>query len=279
MNEQIARRLALSDPVKRDQRMAEIRAVEERIQILFNDGHMRGSTHLCIGQEAVSVGVAAATRHTDTFTCTYRGHGAALALGVTPDGVLGEVCGRVTGCAGGVGGSMHLSGPDVGLLPTFAIVGAGIPVAVGAALTAQTLGTDAVAVAIFGDGACNIGAFHESLNLASIWSLPVVFVIENNLYGEYSRINLTTPVENLIDRATGYAMPARIVDGQDVDAVQSATTEAVAQARAGGGPTLLEMKTYRYSGHSKFGPSHVPFCLASSTRGNSATRSIWKVGA
>jgi pyruvate dehydrogenase E1 component alpha subunit len=168
--------------------MLEIRAVEEAIQGLFNDGHVRGSTHLSIGQEAVAVGMAAATRPTDVFTATYRGHGVALALGVTPEEVLGEICGRVVGCAQGIGGSMHLVGVDVGLFPTSAIVGGGLPVATGAALTAQTVGSDDVAVAVCGDGATNIGAFHESLNLASIWKLPVVFVVENNLYGEYSRI-------------------------------------------------------------------------------------------
>lgn len=255
MSTQVERRGQLSDPVERYRRMLEIRLVEDSIQALYNDGHVRGSTHLSSGQEAVSVGVAAATRPTDTFTCTYRGHGAALALGVTPEGVLGELCGRVIGCAGGLGGSMHLGGPDVGLFPTFAIVGAGLPIAVGAGLSAQTLGTDSIGVAIFGDGSTNIGAFHESLNLAAIWKLPVVFVIENNLYGEYSRIQLTTPVEDLADRAASYAMPSEIVDGQDVEAVIASMSRAVARARSGEGPTLLEMKTYRYSGHSRSDPA------------------------
>lgn len=231
--------------------MMEIRLVEEAIQVLFNDGHVRGSTHLSIGQEAVSVGLAAASRPTDKFVCTYRGHGAALALGVQPAEVIGEICGRVVGCAGGIGGSMHLVGTDVGLFPTSAIVGAGLPIAVGAALSAQSFGTDEVAFAVCGDGATNIGAFHEALNLASIWLLPVVFVVENNLYGEYSRINLTTPIEDLAVRADSYAMRSEIVDGQDVDEVAHAVGSAVARARIGGGPTLLEMKTYRYSGHSR----------------------------
>ena len=146
--------------------MVEIRRVEENVQALYNDGHVRGSTHLANGQEAVSVGIAVAARPTDVVTCTYRGHGTALALGVTPEGVLGEICGRSIGCVGGVGGSMHLGDMSVGMLPTFAIVGAGIPVAAGAALTAWVRGTDDAAIAIFGDGATNIGAFHESLNLA-----------------------------------------------------------------------------------------------------------------
>ena len=170
---------------------------------------------------------------------------------MTPEGVLGEICGRSIGCIGGMGGSMHLGDMSVGLLPTFAIVGAGVPVAAGAALTAWVRGTDDAAIAIFGDGAANIGAFHEGLNLAGILKLPVVFVCENNLYGEYSRINLTTPVEHLADRAAAYGMPGVAVDGQDVDEVIAAVSTALDRARAGEGPTLLEMKTYRYSGHSR----------------------------
>jgi pyruvate dehydrogenase E1 component alpha subunit len=232
-------------------RMVEIRRVEENVQTLYNDGHIRGSTHLANGQEAVSVGIAVAARPTDVVTCTYRGHGTALALGVTPEAVLGEICGRSIGCIGGVGGSMHLGDMSVGLMPTFAIVGAGVPVAAGAALTAWVRGTDDAAIAIFGDGSTNIGAFHEALNLAGIFKLPVVFVCENNLYGEYTRINLSTPVEDIADRAASYGMPGQAVDGQDVDAVVGAVGSALDRARAGEGPTLLEMKTYRYSGHSR----------------------------
>lgn len=250
-----ARRAILSDRLEQLVRMVEIRAIEERIQKLYADGEVRGSTHLCSGQEAVAVGIARATRVDDVVACTYRGHGHALALGVTPVQVLGEICGRVVGCAGGLGGSMHLVEPDVGLLPTFAIVGAGLPVACGAALAARVKKTDGVAVAVFGDGAANIGAFHESLNFAAIRALPVVFVCENNLYGEYSRINLTTPVEEIAVRAAGYGMPGVVVDGQDLDAVGAAVTTAVERARAGNGPTLLEMKTYRYSGHSRSDPA------------------------
>ncbi len=146
---------------------------------------------------------------------------------------------------------MHLSDPSVGLLPTFAIVGAGIPVAVGGALTAQVRGTNDVAVAVFGDGATNIGAFHEGLNLAAVWNLPVVFVCENNMYGEYSRIDKTTPVSDIADRAASYAMSSEIVDGQDPDLVNSALRLAINRARAGEGPTLIEAKTYRFAGHSR----------------------------
>jgi pyruvate dehydrogenase E1 component alpha subunit len=245
------RRQALAGDLAVYERMVEIRLVEERVQGLYEQGHLRGSTHLCIGQEAVCVGVARAALVTDTVCCTYRGHGMALALGVSPISVLGEVTGRVTGCAGGLGGSMHLSGDQVGLLPTFAIVGAGLPVAAGAALAAQVKGTGQAAIAVFGDGSANIGAFHETLNLAAIWKLPVVFICENNLYGEYTRIQLTTPVEDLATRAVSYNMPGAVVDGQDVDVVTSAVAEALARARSGDGPSLLEMKTYRYSGHSR----------------------------
>jgi acetoin:2,6-dichlorophenolindophenol oxidoreductase subunit alpha len=250
-----ARRAALANRAGQLLRMIEIRVVEERIQRLFSDGKVRGSTHLCNGQEAVAVGIALSTRCDDTVTCTYRGHGHALALGVTPRQVLGEICGRAAGCAGGVGGSMHLLEPSVGLLPTFAIVGAGLPVACGAAIAARVGKRDSVAIAIFGDGAANIGAAHEALNFAAIRALPVVFVCENNLYGEYTRIEKTTPVEHIAMRAAGYGMPGHVVDGQDIDAVAEAMAGAAARARQGEGPSLLEMKTYRYSGHSRSDPA------------------------
>jgi len=251
-NEALERREALRNSRRvRYERMVEIRALEDKVRDLFAEGLVRGTTHTCQGQEAVAVGVAAALRPTDTVCCTYRGHGAALALGLTPLSVLGEIMGREVGCIGGVGGSMHLCDVSVGLLPTFAIVGAGIPVAAGAALTAQVRGTDDVAVSIFGDGAANIGAFHEGINLAAIWKLPVVFVCENNQYGEYSRINLTTPIADLADRAASYGIPGEVVDGQDPDLVEAAVDAAATRARTGEGPTLLELKTYRYAGHSR----------------------------
>ncbi len=235
----------------RYERMIEIRVLEDKVMEIFAEGLIPGTTHTCQGQEAVCVGIAAATRPTDIVVCTYRGHGMALALGVLGEAVLGEIMGRQIGCMGGLGGSMHLSDPSVGLLPTSAIIGAGIPIAAGAALTAQILGNDTVAVSVFGDGTANIGAFHEGLNLAAIWNLPVVFVCENNQYGEYSRIDRTTPVSDLAVRASSYNMASEIVDGQDVDAVEAAMTRAVARARSGAGPTLIEAKTYRYAGHSR----------------------------
>jgi pyruvate dehydrogenase E1 component alpha subunit len=240
-----------ADRLARYETMVEIRAFEDRVQEMFFEGLVHGTTHTCQGQEAVAVGIAAAARPTDSVTCTYRGHGVALALGLTPETILGEIMGRQMGSVGGVGGSMHLCEMSVGLLPTFAIVGAGIPVAAGAALTAQVRGTDDAAIAVFGDGASNIGAFHEGLNLAAIWQLPVVFICENNQYGEYSRIDITTPIENIADRAVSYGMPGVIVDGQDVDAVAKAVEEALDRCRREEGPSLLELKTYRYAGHSR----------------------------
>ena len=255
MTTSLERRKTLNSAKGRLERMLEIRAVEESIQTIYNDGYVRGTTHLANGQEAVSVGIASVIRPTDVVTCTYRGHAAALALGVTPEGVLGEICGRVIGCAGGMGGSMHLMDESVGLMPTFAIIGAGLPVAAGAALAAKLKKNDSVSVAIFGDGTTNIGAFHETLNMASILKLPIVFVIENNLYGEYTRIHLSTPISDLADRADSYAMRKEIVDGQDIDAVRKSISDAVDFARAGNGPSLIEAKTYRFSGHSRSDPA------------------------
>ncbi len=251
----VARRQALADPLDRYARMVEIRIAEDTIKELFATGLVAGSTHTCQGQEAVSVGIASVLRVTDLVGCTYRGHGHAMALGMPIVEVLGEILGRNVGCVGGIGGSMHLSSRVIGLMPTTAIIGAGIPITAGAAWAAQLDGRDDIAVSIFGDGASNIGAFHEGLNIAAVWKLPVVFICENNLYGEYSRINTTTAVEDIAVRARAYNMPSEVVDGQDLDAVIDSVARAAATARAGGGPTLLEMKTYRYAGHSRSDPA------------------------
>jgi pyruvate dehydrogenase E1 component alpha subunit len=240
-----------TDDLEAYRRMVEIRVLEDRIQDLFREGLVDGTTHTCQGQEAVAVGVAAALEPTDTVACTYRGHGHALALGLSAEKILAEILGRIGGCMNGLGGSMHLSSRPAGLLPSFAIVGAGLPIAAGAGLAAKVLGTRNVGVGICGDGATNIGAFHEALNLAAIWKLPVVFVIENNHYGEYSRIDKTTPIVDLARRADGYGIPGIIVDGQDFRAVRKAMSLAVEAARRGDGPTLIEAKTYRYAGHSR----------------------------
>lgn len=244
-----------ADRAARLERMLEIRTFEDRVKDLFAEGAVHGTTHTAQGQEAVAVGLAAVLRTDDRVTCTYRGHGHALALGMEPVTLLGEILGRTNGSIGGVGGSMHVCDMDIGLLPTFAIVGAGIPVAAGAAMTAQVNGTDALGVAVFGDGTTNIGAFHETLNLASIWNLPALFVIENNVYGEYSRFQITTPIEDLAARGDSYAMPWTIIDGQDVDAVVDELSPIVAGIRAGEGPHLVELKTYRYAGHSRSDPA------------------------
>jgi acetoin:2,6-dichlorophenolindophenol oxidoreductase subunit alpha len=248
----VQRRIELqATPLGRLERMIEIRLFEDRIVELFADGLVPGTTHTMQGQEAIPVGIAAATRPSDVVCCTYRGHGVALALGVQTESVLGEILGRQIGCMGGLGGSMHLSDPDVNLLPTFAIVGAGIPIAIGAALTFATTKSDNVALSVFGDGATNIGAFHEGLNLAKVWNLPAIFICENNLYGEYSPLATTTAVSDIADRARSFAMNSETVDGQDVDAVEATIARVVERARNGGGPTLVEAKTYRYSGHSR----------------------------
>jgi acetoin:2,6-dichlorophenolindophenol oxidoreductase subunit alpha len=235
--------------------MLEIRLFEEKVQELFMEGLVQGTTHLCQGQEAVSVGAIAALRDDDYLTITYRGHGQALARGLSLESCFAELMGRSTGCCKGVGGSMHFTDVSRGLLGAFAIVGAGLPVAVGAAHSARLQGLDRVALTFFGDGSTNIGTFHESMNMASVWKAPVVFIVENNLYGEYTPMRDTTPLDDLADRAQAYAMAGHIVDGQDVDAVHEAVNAAVARARSGEGPTLLEMKTYRYSGHSRTDPA------------------------
>ena len=252
----IDRRILLkNDPVEKLKRMIEIREFEEICFNLFAEGLIRGTTHLCNGQEAIAIGVAASLEVSDYVMCTYRGHGHALALGMTPEKVLSEIMGKKNGSMNGLGGSMHLSDLSVGLLPTSAIVGAGIPIAAGAAKTAQYKKTGGVAVSIFGDGATNIGAFHEGLNISKVLNLPVIFICENNLYGEYSPLASTTPVKDLATRAASYNMRNYIVDGQNVDEVIEIVNTATEYARNNEGPTLIEMKTYRYSGHSRSDPA------------------------
>lgn len=235
-------------------RMLEIRFFEDEVMRLFMLNLVRGSTHLYQGQEAVAVGACSALAPGDTMTCTYRGHGAVLAMGAPLDRTMAEILGREGGLCRGKGGSMHLTDLTVGALGSFAVVGAQLPVSVGAALASQYLGTNAVSLCFFGDGTTNIGTFHEALNLASVWGLPVVFVCENNLYGEYSPLASTTPVSRLADRAGSYAMESAQVDGNDVLAVRSVVGAAVAHAREGGGPTLIEALTYRQAGHSRTDP-------------------------
>jgi TPP-dependent pyruvate/acetoin dehydrogenase alpha subunit len=253
-----ASRLAADVPLEQQldwlRRMHEIRFFEEECHRLFAQGMVRGSTHLCSGQEAVSVGTCSALRVTDTMACTYRGHGAVLAKGAPLDRSFGEILGKAQGLCGGKGGSMHLTDMTVGALGSFAIIGAHLPIVLGAALAEQYAGRDGVSVCFFGDGSTNIGAFHETLNMASVWKLPAIFVCENNLYGEYSPIATTTPIERLADRAGSYGMPGVTIDGNDVGIVHDTIARAVARARSGDGPTLVEALTYRYKGHSRSDP-------------------------
>ena len=236
-------------------RMVEIRLFEEKVQELFMEGLVEGTTHLCQGQEAVSVGAIAALRDDDYLTITYRGHGHALARGVAMEACFAELMGRSSGCCKGVGGSMHFTDVSRGLLGAFAIIGAGLPVAVGAAMSSKLQGSDRVAITFMGDGGTNIGTFHEALNMASVWKAPVVFIVENNLYGEYSPLRSTTSVDDIAERAKANGLPGSIVDGQEIDAVHDAVGAAVERARRGEGPSLLEMKTYRFRGHSRTDPA------------------------
>ena len=246
-----------TDELRQDwlRRMIEIRLFEEKVQELFMERKIEGTTHLCQGQEGVSVGAITALRDDDYVTITYRGHGHALARGMPLEAAFGELMGLTSGCCGGVGGSMHLTDFSRNLIGSFAIIGAGLPVAVGAAMSARMQGRDSVALSFMGDGATNIGTFHEALNMASLWAVPVVFLIENNLYGEYSPLRETTAVNDLATRASAHGIPGVIVDGQDVEAVHGTVLEAVERARGGGGPTLIEAKTYRYRGHSRTDPA------------------------
>ena len=236
-------------------RMLLIRAFEDKVHEAFQRNLVFGTTHLCQGQEAVSVGAIECLRADDSLTYTYRGHGQVIARGMDPQAAFAEIFGRETGCSRGLGGSMHLADLSLGLLGSFAIVGAGLPVALGAAISAQLNGQGQVAMTFFGDGATNIGSFHESMNLAVVWKLPLLFICENNLYGEYSPILLTTPFEDLARRADAYAMPAESVDGNDVVAVYTTVLRATERARRGEGPAFIECKTYRHRGHSRSDPA------------------------
>jgi len=234
--------------------MKRVRAFENAVADLYAQGLVRGSTHLCQGQEATEVGACAVLQPGDTVSTTYRGHGPTIARGAPLDQCFAEILGRASGLCRGRGGSMHLTDAGRGLLGSNAIVGANLPISVGAALAAQQLGTGAVSVAFFGDGATNIGTFHEALNLAAVWRLPVVFVIENNLYGEYSHLRSTTAVTRLADRAASYGIPGLQVDGNDLTTTNEVAAWTVRRARDGDGPTLVEALTYRHLGHSRGDP-------------------------
>ncbi|TDE02233.1 thiamine pyrophosphate-dependent dehydrogenase E1 component subunit alpha [Jiangella asiatica] len=242
--------------LRRHETMAVIRRTEKAAHDLFMSGLVKGTTHLAAGQEAVAVGARGALRDGDYAFATYRGHHHAIAWGATAEECLAELMSKATGSCKGKGGSMHLTKAASGMLGSYAIVGAHLPMAVGAAWSARLRATDQVAVAFFGDGATNIGAFHESLNLAAVWKLPVLFVCENNLYMEYTPIGTVTAAANpAADRAPSYGIPAELVDGNDVVAVEDAVARAAERARAGDGPTVLEARTYRHYGHSRTDPA------------------------
>lgn len=234
--------------------MLTIRRFEERCNYLFMQGRIPSTLHLYIGQEAVATGVCAHLGPDDYALSTHRPHGHAIAKGVSPQAIMAELFAKKTGCCQAKGGSMHVGDVSVGMFPAIAIVGANIPIAAGVGLAAKRLGTDRVAVAFFGDGAANEGAFHEGLNIAAIWDLPVVYVCENNLYAASTPISAAFRIEDIADRAAAYGMPGVVVDGNDVEAVYEAAGEAIARARRGEGPTLMECKTYRLCGHSRSDP-------------------------
>lgn len=231
------------------ERMVLIRTFEERLRHLVKTGVPVGAVHFYIGQEAVAAGVCGALEPRDWIASTHRGHGHCIAKGVDVRPMMAELYGKVTGTNRGKGGSMHVTDVRRGMLGVNPIVGAGVAHAVGAGLSSRVRKAGEVAVAFFGDGGASIGGVHESMNLAAVWDLPVVFVCENNGYAQATPVEYAVPVEDIADRAAAYGMPGRVVDGQDVLAVYEAAREAVDRARAGGGPSLLECKTYRYFGH------------------------------
>ena len=229
--------------------MQTIRQFESRVKEIFQEGKIPGFVHVSIGEEASATGVAAALTDTDYITSTHRGHGHLIAKGGDVKPMMAELFGKKTGYCKGKGGSMHIANFELGILGANGIVGAGLPIATGAGLAAKVRGSGEVAACFFGDGASNEGTFHESLNIASAWKLPVVYVCENNLYGEFTAGRDVTSVKDIADRARGHDMPGVVVNGNDVVEVYEATREAVDRARKGEGPTLLECKTYRWEGH------------------------------
>jgi acetoin:2,6-dichlorophenolindophenol oxidoreductase subunit alpha len=233
-----------------------LREAEQRAYDLFLQNLVKGTSHLSLGQEAIAAGFATAMKPGDLSFCTYRGHAHTLARGVPVEQVLGELMQRDNGLMRGKGGSMHLTSVERGVMGSYAIIGAHLPIACGAALRAQYKGQDDVSVCFFGDGTTNIGAFHEALNFAAIWKLPVVFVCENNLYMEYTPISEVTAVEHpAAGRASAYGLEPIVIDGNDADVVYRTAQKAFAKARAGDGPSLIECMTYRHSGHSRADPA------------------------
>ena len=238
------------------ERMVLIREFEDTVKFLFLEGTMPGTIHQCQGQEATAVGVCAALKTDDWITSTFRGHGHALAKGLTPQEMLDELFGAKTGCCKGKGGSMHMGNMDKGMVPGIAIVAGGIPLAAGMALAFKMRKQPHVVACFFGDGAVAEGAFHEGVNMAAIWNLPVIFACENNLYGASTRVDWVMKNPKISDRAASYGFRGETVDGNDVLAVYEATQRAAEECRAGKGPVLLELLTYRRTGHSRRDPCH-----------------------
>lgn len=236
-------------------KMLEIRLFEEKVFELYGQNLVPGTIHLYAGEEAVAAGVCSALRMDDYITSTHRGHGHCIAKGADLNRTMAEILGKETGYCKGKGGSMHIADFSIGMLGATAVVGAGLPIAVGAGLSAKLRKTDQVTVCFFGEGASNQGTFHESLNMASTWKLPVIFVCENNLYAMGTRQSRVMNIENVADRAAAYGIQGVATDGNDVLAVYKATSEAVEKARRGEGPTLIECKTYRHKGHSRVDPA------------------------
>ena len=237
------------------EKLHEMRQLSVAVNKLFLAGLIRGSAHLSTGMEAIATGFGSAMRNDDYALATYRGHAHTIAKGVPLDEILAELIGRKSGILDGKGGSMHLTSVERGFLGSFAIVGAHLTIACGSAWSAQMRGSDQVTVCFFGDGATNIGAFHEALNLAAVWKLPIIFVCENNLYMEYSPIDMFTAVKNpAADRAAAYGLERNVIDGNDVDIVFDFAEKAIARVRNGGGPVLVEALTYRHGGHSRADP-------------------------
>jgi len=236
--------------------MVELRDFEQRAYELFLENLVRGTSHLALGQEAISAGYAVAMRPDDYTFCTYRGHGHTLARGASMAAAMAELLGRGNGMLHGKGGSMHLTDVKHGAMGSYAIVGAHLPIAAGAAWSAQVRKSGQVSVCFFGDGTTNIGAFHEALNLAVIWKLPVVFVCENNQYMEYTPIRSVTAVEHpAADRASAYGLQPILIDGNDADVMYETARQTIGKARQGGGPSLVEALTYRHGGHSRADPA------------------------
>ena len=234
--------------------MLQLRDFELKVQELYRAGLLPGFVHLYVGEEAVAVGVCASMRKDDLVYSTHRGHGHALAKGVPGRDVMAELWGKQTGCNGGRGGSMHMFAPEYGFMGTNGIVGGGIPLATGAALAAQLRHSGQVVVSFFGDGAVNTGSFHESLNMASVWNLPVIFACENNLYATEMAFHRATKNVNIASRAAAYLMPSVEADGSNVHETFRVARDVIDRARAGGGPTLIEFKTYRFLGHHEGDP-------------------------